>query len=124
VIRWLAGEVYGNPRAHSDFVALRCGRLVCPSLICMIDDTRSFGRSLAALPLYLIAAVSAVIVIAVGLVFLVAATLVLAVASLFRPDLRRVIVGLWRAGRAARAYRRWQRGPTVEGVDIDPVDRG
>ena len=63
----MAGEVYGNPRAHSDFVALRCGRLVCPSLICMIDDTRSFGRSLAALPLFLIAAVSAVIVIAVEL---------------------------------------------------------
>ena len=90
----------------------------------MIEDARSFGRSLAALPLFLIAAVGALLVVAVGLVFLVAATLVLAVASLFRPDLRRVILGLWRAARAARAYRRWQRGPTVKVVDIDPVDRG
>lgn len=89
----------------------------------MLDDTRSFGRSLAALPLYLVAAGATLVVVVVGLVFLLAATLVLAVASLFRPDLRRVIVGLWRAGRAARAYRRWQRGPTVEVVDIDPVDR-
>lgn len=90
----------------------------------MIEDARSFGRSLAALPLFLVAAAMALVVVAVGLVFLVAATLVLAVASLFRPDLRRVIVGLWRAARAARAYRRWQRGPTVKVVDIDPVDRG
>lgn len=89
----------------------------------MIDDTRSFGRSLAALPLFLVAAVATLVVVIVGLVFLLAATLVLAVASLFRPDLRRVIVGLWRAGRAARAYRRWQRGPTVKVVDVDPVDR-
>lgn len=90
----------------------------------MVEDARSFGRSVAALPLILIAAVGALVVVAVGLVVLVAATLVLAVASLFRPDLRRVIVGLWRAGRAARAYRRWRRGPTVEVVDIDPVERG
>ena len=58
-----------------------------------------------------------------ALLALLVATLVLAVASLFRPDLRRLIVSLWRAARAARAYRRWQRGPTVKVVDIDPADR-
>ncbi len=89
-----------------------------------VQRPRSIGGMLLALPLLVVGLAGLLVVAAVVLILLLVGTVVVAAASLVKPDLRRTIVGMWRAAMAMRAYRRWQRGPRVRVVDVEQVERG